>query len=430
MDLDRSTAEDKDLGDPHGDGASSGEQAGSAAVAASPPSRRNPKRSASKLPAATLTPAEIPENVMDAALAPLDPNELDEWTGWAVFESDPVGLILFHTYLGRLGVKDVRVTDAFDIVDESLDPEYAQTVDNSCATVAMLNILMNSPGLELGPELTRFKDQTKDMNSVQRGKLLSENTAIRVQHNLLSRRMEHLNADLWLHGSAMEYQEGVRRANKRAKKKGRSKKRPVGNDAFHYVSYVPVDGNLWKFDGLQVGAVDLGPISEIDIKSTMGSSRGWWEDALSDIQDRTSNLGFDVESVLLAVRHDPISHIRHQLARAIRSVREISERRRRCPCGWQPTLSEPGSIDVGDASQLARFGLSEETVTAASLCPSDRHAVEMMHVMDFAEKYRMHEAYAERCEMDTARRKKEYVPAIHAWVKKLAEKGVLADFNS
>lgn len=31
----------------------------------------------------------------------------------------------FHTYLGRLGVKDVRVTDAFDIVDESLDPEYA-----------------------------------------------------------------------------------------------------------------------------------------------------------------------------------------------------------------------------------------------------------------------------------------------------------------
>ena len=62
-----------------------------------------------------------------------------------------------------------------------------QTVDNSCATVAMLNILMNSPGIELGPELTRFKDQSQDMNSVQRGKLLSENTAIRVQHNLLSR---------------------------------------------------------------------------------------------------------------------------------------------------------------------------------------------------------------------------------------------------
>lgn len=194
--------------------------------------------------------------------------------------------------------------------------------------------------------------------------------------------------------------------------------------------------------------VHAGPISEVDIKSTMGSSRGWWEDALSDIQDCTSNLGFDVESVLLAVRHDPVSHIRDQLARAIRSVREISERRRRCPCGWQPTLSEPGSIDVGDASQLAQFGLSDETVTAAPLCPSvrrwldetdsctkdtrcqDRHAVEMMHVMDFAEKYRMHEAYAERCEADTARRKKEYVPAIHAWVKKLAEKGVLADFNS
>ena len=52
--------------------------------------RRNPKRSSSAIKNTTLPEVEIPDNLMDAALAPLDPKELQEWAGWAEFESDPV----------------------------------------------------------------------------------------------------------------------------------------------------------------------------------------------------------------------------------------------------------------------------------------------------------------------------------------------------
>jgi len=58
-----------------------------------------------------------------------------------------------------------------------------QVATNSCATVAMLNILMNVPGIELGDTLKTFKESTRLKKPPFRGRDLANNAAIRITHN-------------------------------------------------------------------------------------------------------------------------------------------------------------------------------------------------------------------------------------------------------
>ena len=39
-----------------------------------------------------------------------------------------------------------------------------QVIDNSCASLALLNIILNVPNLEIGEHLTQFKQFTKDFS--------------------------------------------------------------------------------------------------------------------------------------------------------------------------------------------------------------------------------------------------------------------------
>jgi ubiquitin carboxyl-terminal hydrolase L5 len=50
--------------------------------------RRNPKRKAAE---AAVENFDLPENILDESLAPLRPNEQDEWHSWIEIESEPVG---------------------------------------------------------------------------------------------------------------------------------------------------------------------------------------------------------------------------------------------------------------------------------------------------------------------------------------------------
>lgn len=127
-----------------------------------------------------------------------------------------------------------------------------QTTSNACATVALLNIIMNAEGVELGDKLREFKEETKDMCTSLRGHYLSSSTFIRTTHNSFTRRMDHLNADLLLENQASEASSKNKKRTV-SSKSSRKKKKKANVDSeygFHFVAYVPAHGYVWELDGL------------------------------------------------------------------------------------------------------------------------------------------------------------------------------------
>lgn len=65
--------------------------------------------------------------------------------------------------------------------------ELCQTIHNACATIALLNIVMNVPNIDLGRTLSAFKAETKNLKPPYRGKRLGDNSFIRNIHNSFAR---------------------------------------------------------------------------------------------------------------------------------------------------------------------------------------------------------------------------------------------------
>jgi ubiquitin carboxyl-terminal hydrolase L5 len=136
-----------------------------------------------------------------------------------------------------------------------------QTTNNACATVAMLNIVMNAEGIDLGDKLQAFKESTKDLSTALRGHQISKNRFIRTIHNSFTRRMDHLNADLFLENESSETKSTAnkrRSAPKGGKRVPPRKKKADSDYGFHFIAYVPAGGYVWELDGLQYRPCRLG----------------------------------------------------------------------------------------------------------------------------------------------------------------------------
>jgi ubiquitin carboxyl-terminal hydrolase L5 len=138
-----------------------------------------------------------------------------------------------------------------------------QVTHNACATVALLNITMNVPDLQLGPQLRQFREDTQDLNTALRGHRLSTNKFIRAIHNSFTRRIYQLNADLALENEASKPKpkKSKTTANGRnatkSKARGRRKVEP-STYGYHFIAYVPSDGHVWELDGLKNTPQKLG----------------------------------------------------------------------------------------------------------------------------------------------------------------------------
>jgi len=137
-----------------------------------------------------------------------------------------------------------------------------QVIDNSCASLALLNIVLNVPGLEIGQHLTEFKTFTTDfsppvrlcLNDVAdvelRGLALTNFSFLRNLHNSLSRSSERADLDIDL----------MEAAGKKGRGSGAKKKNNDDEEQFHFIAYVPVNDVLWELDGLRRQPVKLGYI--------------------------------------------------------------------------------------------------------------------------------------------------------------------------
>ncbi|GAB7331666.1 hypothetical protein MBLNU13_g03655t1 [Cladosporium sp. NU13] len=157
------------------------------------------------------------------ALAPPDRNT---WPGWVEMESEPA---FFNAMLKDMGVRGVKTSEVWSLDDNDLailpQPVHAliflfryretdkddlvaefpanvwyaeQVPDFACATVALLNIVNNIPGLEMGKDLRNFKDFTMDMSPRLRGEAIDEFTFVKKIHNSFAREADILQADMHL----------------------------------------------------------------------------------------------------------------------------------------------------------------------------------------------------------------------------------------
>ncbi|KAK0372797.1 ubiquitin carboxyl-terminal hydrolase, family 1 [Colletotrichum limetticola] len=439
------------------------------AIAMAAGSRRNPKRKATETAAASTSAAASSgskdyQTLLRESLAPLGEDELKEWEGWCEVESEPA---FFNAMLREMGVKDVKVQEVFavdedyvatlpqpvygliflyqyfsenyedDAVVDSRDVWFAnQTTDNACATVAMTNIIMNSPEVDLGKDLQAFKDSTKTLSTPLRGHALGSNPFIRSVHNSFTRRMDHLNADFVLEIEASESKKKTKRRGP-AKKTKKSKKQKIDEESgFHFIAYVPANGSVWELDGLKTRPVCIGPLEE---------GVHWAELVQPEIQARM--LQFEDTALtfnLLALCKSPLGILSGELASTLRSF-ELLNKRTKSVDGWQNLIAgNDQPLLSTDIERLAGFGISGSDIQQAHVDPAFERKVkkpstdmgELFNLYDdlvTKQKSLMGEYNAEigSVNEDDDRvqgRKKDHTPAIHSWVQKLAEHGVLADW--
>merc|ERR1712000_574492 len=189
--------------------------------------------------------------------------------GWNTIESDAG---VFTSLIENLGVKDVQfeeliTLDPSDLL--SLQPLYgviflfkyptdrpyatpdgpldgsfdhsaseniffaAQTIQNACATQALLSVLMNkTDNVEIGAQMKDFREFTMVLPPEFRGEALSNSDLIREVHNSFARSSPF--------------------ADETAPKGGESE------DVFHFIAYSAINGKLYELDGLQPAPISHG----------------------------------------------------------------------------------------------------------------------------------------------------------------------------
>lgn len=193
-------------------------------------------------------------------------------SAWNTIESDAG---VFTELIEKLGVKGVEFEELLSIDEDSLravgnlygaiflfkyrasefqnsssngplDGKYSsedpdiffaqQTVQNACATQAVLSILLNRPDIEIGETLNGFKEfgQSVGPDSEIKGDLVSNHDVIREVHNSFSRPNPFID-------------------------ESDDRPRDEENDGlYHFIAYVPVNGTLYELDGLHKQPISHG----------------------------------------------------------------------------------------------------------------------------------------------------------------------------
>lgn len=157
------------------------------------------------------------------------------------------------------------------------------------------------------------------------------------------------------------------------------------------------------------------------------------------LQYEESQLSFN----LLALCQSPLSAHTQTIARAAASLHHLHTHMQQDSTFSELTSAEPNPLDIRDESRLAEFNLKPKDITSLDIPEGLRVKIKQPG-FDTSAAYELHQelvidvkaAMGEyRAELmskadDEQRvkgRKKDFGPALHKWMAKLAEKGVLED---
>lgn len=245
-----------------------------------------------------------------------------------------------------------------------------QTIQNACATQALLSILLNVPPtapIELGNDLLNFRDFSQELTPEMRGEAIGSNELIRRVHNSFARPEMALVADT---------------PQKRSTDK---------EDPFHFVSFLPIGDMLFEFDGLKPAPIPHGQCGD-----------DWTASALKAIAEKIDGIqkssDDEIRFNLMAVIKDRATHYRECIDHHIRMICQLEDALRLNPPNTpnDPRNEQIQSLLAQNADLEAR--LEEEQMKSA--------------------------AY----QRENARRRHNFVPLVIALLTEMADTGHLSKF--
>lgn len=165
-----------------------------------------------------------------------------------------------------------------------------------------------------------------------------------------ARKMDMLNGDLQLKNLVL------------AKRKG-GKSDPEYKEseaAFHFIAFVPIDGNVWKLDGLERQPQQLYRIGCDD----------WIYQAKPDIQARMGQYEEgQIEFSILSLVKEPIGEIVATLAKNVKSIIAITIRLNDSRADWKDFIMKGEGFDEDFiiAGPDSAYGLSHEMIEQTKL---------------------------------------------------------------
>lgn len=238
-------------------------------------------------------------------------------SGWNRIDSDAG---LFTELVEKLGVENIEINDLFSIDSDSLkqvqpiygviflfkynklyreylnknqpitgtyDPEYLdngiffanQTIQDACATQAVLNVLFNLDDVKLGDELNNFKSFVTGFDSMMIGETISNSDLIRSVHNSFLTPHPFVDED---------------------------KQPPSNNDdkddgLFHFAGYVFKNGKIYELDGLKQYPIMHGDCA---------NQEEFVEKLPQVLQERIAKYGDEVRFSLLAITNNKLEQAR------------------------------------------------------------------------------------------------------------------------
>ncbi|KAF2266238.1 cysteine proteinase [Lojkania enalia] len=388
------------------------------------------------------------------------------WQGFCEIECDPA---YFAVMVHEMGATAVTVREVFALDEDSLSrlpqPIYgfillfrARSVatgdqedecpkgvwfanqlpaQNSCATLAMLNILMNIPDLDIGDHLQQFKEFTADFTPYARGEALSSFSFVKRIHNSFAKKMDMLEADKHL---AAQVSRKSHIPSRISPKKNDHTYRDYDEDldedfeenAHHFIAFLPIDGIVWKLDGMDAFPISLGPYDEVNGKD--------WKTIASDTITDVMQSGGDDYSII-ALAQAPLVGARRELCINTKTFKQVIGRLDTLDPSWTAfTTDENGDAEEPlSPSFFAAYGIEQWQYDDAKIPESLINIVDseeldelVLRRMDLvAEKHALvskiqaEEADEEEENAKAERRRWDYGSLIKRWLEMLAENGWL-----